>query len=160
MSDFFKDLVRGKQGEVLVANAFRDMGYEVTDVTGDSDYWKKDIDLLIDDNGIERSMEVKADWNMGTTGNVVLEAYKENNPETEGWYRYTESSHLAFVDMRNKIAYICRTNELRERVGSLMVSGTEGNDISAYIKIKSLNGYRCYLLNVENNEDLFQKVAV
>lgn len=154
------DLKRGKQGEALVANAFRNMGYEVTDVSGNSDYWKKDVDLIIDDNGIERWIEVKSDWNMSKTGNVVLENYKENNRENKGWYQYTEASHLAFVDMKNRIAYICRTSELRMRVGSLMANAADGIDIEPYIKLKTLNGYRCFLLNIENNEDIFQKVAV
>ena len=154
------DLKRGKQGEVLVANAFRNMGYDVTDVSTNSDYWKKDVDLIIDDNGIERWIEVKSDWNMSRTGNVVLENYKENDRENKGWYQFTEASHIAFVDMKSRIAYICRTSELRMRVGSLMANAADGIDISPYIKMKSLNGYRCFLLNVENNEDIFQKVAV
>lgn len=158
MSEFLNDLAKGKQGEVLVANAFRNMGYPVTDVTSNPDYWKKDIDLLIDDNGIERRMEVKSDWNMGKTGNVVLEIRKENSGK-DGWFRFTESSHLAFVDMKNRVAYIARTKELQDHVNGWMIQGETGRDVSAYIKPKHLNGYFCLLLNVENTE-LFQKVAV
>lgn len=157
---FMADLKRGKQGEALVAKAFRDMGYEVTDVSNNSDYWKKDIDLLIDDNGTERSIEVKSDWNMSKTGNVVLENYKVYEKDKEGWFQYTEASHLAFVDMKNRIAYICRTSELRIRVASLMDEVMKGENITPFITTRTLNGYSCFLFNVENNEDIFQKVAV
>lgn len=158
MSDFLTDLARGKQGEVLVANAFRNMGYKVTDVTSNSDYWKKDIDLLIDDNGTERQMEVKADWNMGRTGNVVLEIRKDKDGKA-GWFNYTESSHLAFVDMKNRVAHIARTKDIRDCVNGWMLQGEVGMDVSAYITPKHLNGYFCLLLNVENT-GMFQKVAV
>ena len=40
MADFYSDLARGRQGEVLVANAFRNMGYKVTDVTKIESYQK------------------------------------------------------------------------------------------------------------------------
>lgn len=157
MGDFLFDLARGKQGEILVADAFRNMGYPVTDVTHNPDYWKRDIDLLIDDNGIERQMEVKSDWNMGKTGNVVLEIRKEDGKD--GWFRFTESSHLAFVDMEKRIAYIARTKELKDYVEGWMIQEEMGKDVSAYIKPKHLNGYFCLLLNIENTK-LFQKVAV
>ena len=59
---FYQDLSRGRQAEVLVSNAFRMMGYEVTDVTKDPIFWHKDIDLIIyDHDGQEYSFEVKAD---------------------------------------------------------------------------------------------------
>ena len=48
MSNFYDDLARGRQGEILVTKALREMGHTVEDVTKDSDYWKKDIDLIVD----------------------------------------------------------------------------------------------------------------
>lgn len=158
MKNFMNDLAKGKQGEVLVASAFRNMGYKVTDVSADSDYWKKDIDLLIDDNGTERQIEVKADWNLGRTGNAVLEIRKDKDGK-DGWFNYTEASHLAFVDMQHRIAYIGRTEEIRDYVNGWTIQGQDGMDVSAYIKPKHLNGYFCLLLNLENT-GLFQKLAV
>lgn len=38
MSDFYKDLQRGKQAEIMVANAFENMHYRVTNVTMDQEY--------------------------------------------------------------------------------------------------------------------------
>lgn len=157
-NNFMNDLAKGKQGEVLVASAFRNMGYQVTDVTNDSDYWKKDIDLLIDDNGTERQIEVKADWNLGRTGNAVLEIRKDKDGK-DGWFNYTEASHLAFVDMQHRIAYIGRMEEIRDYVNGWTIQGQDGMDVSAYIKPKHLNGYYCLLLNLENT-GLFQKLAV
>ena len=75
MSNFYDDLARGRQGEILVTKALREMGHTVEDVTKDSDYWKKDIDLIVDGG----TLEVKSDWNMGKTGNIVLEMRKREN---------------------------------------------------------------------------------
>lgn len=158
MADFYSDLARGRQGEVLVANAFRNMGYEVTDVTKNESYQVKDIDLLIDDNGTERQMEVKADWGVARTGNVVLEIRKLKDGKA-GWYTFTESTHLAFVDMHNRIAYIGRTQEVKDYVNGWILQAKNGMDVSAYIKPKDIHGYFCLLLNVENSK-LFQKLAV
>ena len=46
-NSFYLDLKRGRQAEVLVANAFRMMGYGVMDVTKNPIFWHKGIDLLI-----------------------------------------------------------------------------------------------------------------
>lgn len=167
MSDFLKDLQRGKQGEVMVANAFRKMNYDVQDVSNNKEFQKKDIDLVIDDNGTSRYMEVKADWTMGTSGNIVLELWKQANSENLGWYSYTEATHLAFCDMKNKIAYICRTADLKKRIAVLKdealrkfyygeTADLHKNDITP----KVLNGYYCYLFSWKNNQDIFNKVAL
>lgn len=157
-NNFYKDLARGKQGEVLISAAFQKMGYEVKDVSSDSCYWEKDIDLIVNDNGIERQIEVKSDWNLSKTGNVVLEIRKSDSGKA-GWFTFTQSSHLAFVDMKNNIAYIGRTKEIKDAVDVWLLQGAAGADVSAYIKNKHLNGYFCLLLNIENSK-LFQKLAV
>lgn len=46
-NDFYLCLERGRQAEVMVANAFRSMGYDVMDVTKNPAFWKQDVDLLI-----------------------------------------------------------------------------------------------------------------
>ena len=61
-NDFYLCLERGRQAEVMVANAFRSMGYDVMDVTKNPAFWKQDVDLLIwDHDGIQYKFEVKAD---------------------------------------------------------------------------------------------------
>ena len=59
---FYKDLLRGRQAEVLVTEAFDTMGFFVEDVTENPEYWDKDIDLIIyGHDGTPHPFEVKAD---------------------------------------------------------------------------------------------------
>ena len=143
---FFTDLERGKQAEVLVAKAFVGMGYSVFDVSEDSSYWGQDIDLIIyDRNSQEHYFEIKADWNMYKTGNVVLELTSQTG--SDGWYRTSEATHFAFCDMINRICYIARAAELHEY--------TEHTDLP-HVK---LNNCECILLNVYDCQ-LFQKIRI
>ena len=145
-NNFYIDLNRGRQAEVMVANAFRSMGYDVMDVSKNSFYWKKDVDLLIWDHDLTRYMfEVKADWSISRTGNVVLEI--TNKMGGKGWFETTESTHIVFCDMVNKIGYIARTNELKEY--------TESHNLDMGI----LNGCHCYFVNV-NEYGEFNKISL
>ena len=152
MANFYEDLARGRQGEVLVTKALREMGHTVEDVTKDSDYWKKDIDLIVDGG----TLEVKSDWNMGKTGNIVLEMRKREDGK-DGWFRQTAADNLAFVDMQNRICYIIKTKELRDYVEGVITSVAQGGYVCG-VKDKTLNGYWCLLINVNNLD--FYKMAV
>lgn len=163
MVDFIADLKRGRQGEVLVAEALRLQGYNVEDVTNNSDYWEKDIDFLIDG----KSLEVKSDWNIGTTGNVVLELRNRVNGKA-GWFYGTEAINLAFVDMQNRICYLIKTKDLREFVdGNIKAEAAAieaGSNASKNIlREKTLNNYFCVLLNIREAESYgleFYRMAV
>ena len=143
---FLLDLERGRQAEVLVTNAFRLMGYDVMDVTKNPAFWKKDIDLLIwDHDGTQYKFEVKADWNMHKTGNVVLELTSKTG--TEGWFLTSEATHYAICDMHNRICHIARAHELKEYV-------QQHSDLQHVC----LNGCECILINI-NDCPLFQKIT-
>ena len=148
--DFKTDLERGKQGELMVAQAFEKMGYEVKDVTDDPSFWKKDVDFIINDNGVERRLEVKTDWNIWRTGNVVLELNKTYDPKILGWFNFSQATHFAFVDIKNRLAYMVRANELAARV----------NEKKDTLRKKQLNNYDCYLLNIQENSDIFTAIAI
>ena len=52
----------GRQGELLFSRRMRDAGYIVEDVSGNSDYWYKDIDFIVTSpSGNTRTFEVKWD---------------------------------------------------------------------------------------------------
>ena len=151
-NDFYTDLARGRQGEVLITKALEDLGHNVKDVTQDSNYWEKDIDLLVDG----KSLEVKSDWNLGRTNNIVLEMRKRESGK-DGWFRSTAAENLAFVDMRNRICYLAKTTELREYIDNMILSNAAGGHESGIREIE-LNGYWCILLNINNFG--FYKMAV
>lgn len=157
-NDFFYDLKRGRQGEVFVMNAFRNMNYEVTDVTKNQSYQKKDIDLLIKANETTYAFEVKSDWTMNSTKNILLEMRNEKTGK-DGWFRFTEATHLAFVDMHTGVAYICRTQELRDFVeGEILLAAANGG-VSSKIQEKHLGNFFCLLVDMEAF-GRFQKVRV
>ena len=147
MDNFFLDLERGHIAEVAVANWFRARGFEVLDLTKNPVFWKKDIDLRIwDHNGIPYDWEIKADWNIWKTANVCLELTSKTG--SKGWFETTESTHICFVDMKFRIAYIARTAELRTYVH---------NDPS--LRRMCLNGCECVLVNIDTCE-LFTTIHV
>ena len=147
-NDFFYDLSRGAQGETLVANAFTQMGYEVMSVSKNPMWFKKDVDLMIWDNdGTQYKFEVKADWSMHRTGNVILELTSKVG--TPGWFETTESDHLVFCDMENRIGYVFRTEELRDYVQK-----------DPELDRGKLNGCECIILNINNCNSLYQKIRL
>ena len=145
---FFLDLSRGAQAEMLVSNYFRGNGYDVMDVTKNPIFWKKDIDLFIyDRDGTKYEFEVKADWTIHRTGNVVLELTNKLG-EKSGWFNKTEASHIVFTDMENRIGYVARTNELRKYV-------CLHPDLPKVV----LNSCDCVLVNI-NDYGLFQVIKL
>lgn len=147
-NDFYKDLQRGRQAEVMVANAFRSMGYDVMDMTKNIKFWHDDIDLLIfDRDGTQHQFEVKGDWTIGRTDNVVLELTSKVGGD--GWFITSKASHFAFVDMQNSVAYIARAGELRQHV-------LQKPDL---LHVR-LNGCECILLNINEAASIFQKVRL
>lgn len=111
---FSKLLEQGHKGEALVASLFQSIGYDVQDVSGDSSYFAKDIDLIVTKGEESLRLEVKADSKMAATGNVCIETIGNIAANKKGWIYYTEATHICFVDMVNCIIYIVRTSELLE----------------------------------------------
>ena len=146
-NSFYLCLERGRQAEVMVMNAFRSMGYDVMDVTKNPAFWKQDVDLLIwDHDGTQYKFEVKADWSIGRTGNIVLEM--KGKTGGKGWYLTTEATHLVFCDMQNRIGYIARTTELKE------YTEHEKN-----LDHANLSGCECLLVNI-NDYGKFNKIML
>lgn len=75
----------------------------------------------------------------------------------DGWFRQTAADNLAFVDMQNRICYIIKTKELRDYVEGVITSVAQGGYVYG-VKDKTLNGYWCLLINVNNLD--FYKMAV
>lgn len=114
VSKFSQDLAAGRVGEQLAADYMTKLGYEIQDVSHDTQYFSKDIDLLAEKNGVKMSIEVKSDYNVSKTGNVVIETCTNVGKKKPGWWYYTEATHLFFVDVRNSIIHCVRRDELKQ----------------------------------------------
>lgn len=106
-----------KAGEKLAKDIMEARGWEVTDVSDNPEYWKKDIDFIVrnPENGHVITMEVKWDSRISKTGNLFLETYSNGG---RGWFEYCEADYLAYGDAASRCFYILPLLELRELVAS------------------------------------------
>ena len=65
----------GRQGELVFARTMRNIGFGVEDVSGNPEYYDKDIDFIITSplTGATRTFEVKWDSRIYYTNNLYLE---------------------------------------------------------------------------------------
>lgn len=96
-------------------------GYAVEDVSGNEEYWYKDIDFFITSStsGLTKSFEVKWDGRINKTGNLYLELAAAHSRGGIGWWEFCEADYLAYGDATNGTFYIIPLLELRERVKKL-----------------------------------------
>lgn len=115
----------GKQGERLFKETMQARGYEVQDVSGNPDYWYKDIDFIITSptSGETKTFEVKWDTRINRTGNLYLERTstftKQEGIKGLGWFEWCEADYLAYGDAVSGQFYIIPMKELRERADNL-----------------------------------------
>lgn len=110
----------GRQGELLFSRRMRDAGYIVEDVSGNSDYWYKDIDFIVTSpSGNTRTFEVKWDTRINQTGNLFLETANKHSKGGCGWFCFCQADFLAYGDATTKVFYVIAMDELRARVKQL-----------------------------------------
>ena len=135
MTNFELDLERGKTGEALVANALKNLGHSVKDVSNEIYYQKKDIDFILSKNGKQTTLEVKNDIKSNLTGNVFIEIQNNNNRVRNylGWYYYCEADFIAFVQEQKGLAHIITRAELIKLVDSGKYQLKNSYDTQGYI---------------------------
>lgn len=101
-----------KPGEYELKTYFRGKGCKVTDVSNNPDYWKKDIDLIVDGEAIE----VKWDSKVYDTGNLFVEIYSDVERRKPGWYKFCEADTLAYGDAVNKYFFMFDYEGLKEHI--------------------------------------------
>lgn len=111
----------GRLGEILFAQMMREGGYTVADVSGDSEYWHKDIDFLITSptTGAIKAFEVKWDSRINQTGNLYLELTNVNSKGGKGWFEFCQADYIAYGDAQARTFYIIPLMELRQRAKEL-----------------------------------------
>ena len=126
----------GRQGELLFKQIMAAGGYTVEDVTGNSEYWYKDIDFIITSptTGLTKSFEVKWDSKINRTGNLYLEITSAHSKGGKGWYQFCQADYLVYGDAVAKVFYVIPFGELKERVKQLPVRWAQcGQDSTGYL---------------------------
>ena len=125
----------GKEGEQLFKEIMEGRGYTVEDVSGNSEYWYKDIDFIITSptSGETKTFEVKWDTRINRTGNLYLERTsrftKQPGIEGKGWFEWCEADYLAYGDAVSGQFYIIPMEMLRFKAGTLPYRAAQcGND--------------------------------
>ena len=95
--------------------------YAVQDVSGDPNYWYKDIDFIVTSptSNLTRTFEVKYDSRIHSTGNLYLELTNIHSRGGKGWFEFCEADYLVYGDAINNIFYVIPVQELREKVKML-----------------------------------------
>ena len=111
----------GKYGERRFSQIMKGKGYEVIDVTGNPDYFYKDIDFIITSptSGLTKTFEVKYDTKINSTGNLYLELTNVHSKNGIGWYNFIEADLLAYGNAARGLFYIIPVAELKKRVEEL-----------------------------------------
>lgn len=134
----------GRQGEELFKQIMESRGYAVEDVSGNPEYWDKDIDFIITSStsGLTKTFEVKWDSRINKTGNLYLEIANIHSKGGKGWYEFCEADYLAYGDAANGTFYIIPLLELRERVKKLPKNQVNcGFDsIGLLVSLKDISG--------------------
>lgn len=114
-------MCKGKQGERLFQQIMESRNYAVQDVSGDPDYWYKDIDFIVTSptSNLTKTFEVKYDSRIHSTGNLYLELTNIHSRGGKGWFEFCEADYLVYGDAINNIFYVIPVQELREKVKML-----------------------------------------
>lgn len=127
----FKEyLTEYKAGETEAIELFNRCGYTVKDVSGNTNYFDKDIDLVVTNTtGITKTIEVKADSRIADTGNFFIEYLNPRSKGGAGWFRFCQADLLYYADMVNKVFYIFDFKALK---GFIEENERELKSISTY----------------------------
>jgi hypothetical protein len=135
----------GKEGESTFAKMLKEQGVNVTDVSGNCNYWHKDIDFIIDNGKEERTVEVKNDTRIYKTGNMYIETANPRSQGGKGWFLFCQADYLAYGDAINHRFYFIRLKDLREYVAEHYMFLREAS---------TYDGSRGFLIALEDVKDL------
>lgn len=117
--DFKSTVSQGNGGEdMLKSYLIKKKGCQVIDRSDDPEYRAKDIDFEFTVKGKKwHSVEVKSDYRMAQTGNIVVEvAMYRKSGKSKGWLYYCEADYLCFIDMQSYKFYFFDWPKLQQEV--------------------------------------------
>lgn len=133
----------GKLGERLFSQLMSAKGYSVEDVSGNDQYFAKDIDFIITNpTGTTRTFEVKWCEKIHSTGNLFLEIANPRSKQWsgQGWWKHCQADYLVYGDAVNRKFYIIPLLELRERVDTLTLRerSTRDNSVGLILPLTAI----------------------
>lgn len=122
MNKFQKDNKNGAKGEAIVRNKF--LSYKnveaVKDISCTEAGKKDDIDLIVHcSDGNVKTVEVKTDFKMNNTGNLVYEEISSKNISSKGCFARTKAEHIAYLNADNGMCYIINAEEFRDLINNV-----------------------------------------
>lgn len=140
---------KGREGELLLQKIMEQKGYKVEDVSGNPQYYDKDIDFVITSptSGEVKTFEVKFDTRIYKTNNLYLEIKNVNSKQWngEGWWKHCKADYLAYGDTHSRTFYVFPLLELRKRVDKLRKEVASCKDES-----------KGYLVNLRDVQDIYK----
>lgn len=105
-----------KKAELKVQALLLSRGIKFDDVSGNPEYWKLDIDLIVHSEKGDISIEIKNDSWLSKTGNLFLETITDIENKKEGWFAYSAADLLYYIDDNNELLFIYKMEELRNYI--------------------------------------------
>lgn len=133
---------KGKIGEVVISNYLFSLGFSVADVSDNPEYQKKDIDFVVSQGEQQFTLEVKTDYQISKTGNLLFEdVFFQDWGEDEGWFHYCQADYIVFYDVESGKAYWLDSAVMREVV-------PKRSDYRIYLSYGDGCRKGCYLMDL------------
>lgn len=107
-----------KAGELEAMEVLGRAGYEVELVSGDCEYWYKDIDIIAQKDTTVETIEVKWDRRISKTSNLFIEHTSDYEQHKAGWYKFCEADYLLYGDWINGIFYKIPFDEVKRLIAA------------------------------------------
>lgn len=99
-------------GEQELKDYLRANDLKVIDVSDNPQYFKKDIDLFVEQDGRKIGLEVKWDKCISYTGNMYIETLSDIEKRKDGWFNFCVADFLCYGDSVNQLYYIIALDDL------------------------------------------------
>lgn len=120
----------GKTGEKLAMQYLQGQGWDVLDVSGNSDFWGKDIDLVCHKDNKTMTVEVKWDGRIADTGNLFIETVTDLDNQKQGWFQFCQADYIYYGDKWNRLFYAFRTEDLQNFIADNTLEQRKAADYS------------------------------
>ena len=109
-------MAKGKRSEDKAAKFLANQGYNVYDMSDDKEYRKKDIDFILEKDGVQTTLEVK-NSSSAKYGTVWIEDVLNIKKNKPGWIHYCQADYLAAVG--KGMMYFYKTDEMLDYINEV-----------------------------------------
>lgn len=109
-------MAKGKRSEDKTAKFLSNQGYDVYDMSDDKEYRKKDIDFVLEKDGVKTTLEVK-NSSSARYGTVWIEDVLNIKKNKPGWIHYCQADYLAAVG--KGMMYFYKTDEMLDYINEV-----------------------------------------